>query len=278
MITNKGKTFIKRYLAGNAGATVGAFSIGVGATAAQASDTRLEFEFTRVPVNLTQYDFVEDKLVFKGSIPAEVAGKIYEVGIWTNEIDAAAGNQSSRVVTAFTSEDEAWTNETFETTVARIGIDSLKHTPSASTSVTSTLSALTLDFADNTASDLFVFAFNVDNANTASVKFRFMTDSSNYYEYTINTPTAGYKIQSFTKAAATIVGTPSWAEIYEVSVITTATSGGVASVEYDGIRIEDVDTVSPEYGLIARFVPASPIVKLEGEVLDFEYRLNVTVT
>lgn len=251
-------------------------SLGVGDTAAQTSDTTLEFEFARVPISLTSFDFVGDKLVFKGTIPAEVAGKIYEVGVWTDEADPQAGNQGSRLVTSFDSEAETWTNGTFDTNTVRIGADSLKHTPGASASTTSTMSNLILDFSANSSADKFVFAYNVDNANTASIKFRFMKDASNYYEFLVSAPTSGYKITTFTKGAATIVGTPDWDEIYELSVVTTSTGAGVSSVEFDGIRLEDVDTLSPTYGLIARFIPAAPIVKLEGAVFDFEYTLNVT--
>jgi hypothetical protein len=139
------------------------------------------------------------------------------------------------------------------------------------------MAGLSMDFIDNSSLDTFVIAYNVDNANVASAKIRFRTDASNYYEYTISAPTAGYKFSSFTKGSATVVGTPNWADINELEVLTTATAGGVASIEYDGIRIEDVDTVAPEFGLVARYVPASPIVKLEGSIQDVEYALLVTI-
>jgi hypothetical protein len=131
---------------------------------------------------------------------------------------------------------------------------------------------------DYSSLDTFVLAYNVDNANTASVKFRLRTDASNYYEYSVATPGTGYRFASFQKGTPTsVVGTPDWADINEVEVVTTATSGGSASVEYDGLRIEDVDSVAPEYGLVARFVPATPITKAEGMVQDIEYALPVSI-
>lgn len=277
MITAKGKTFIKRYLAGQAGTVAGALSVGIGSTAATLNDARMQFEFARVPVSVIDYDFTNDQLVFKGTLDESVGGKIYEVGLWTNEVNSAAGNQASRLVTSFDSETEDWTNETMDTSITRIGADSLKHTPAASGSSSSVLSGITLDFVDYSSLDTFVLAYNVDNGNTASVKIRFRTDASNYYEYTISTPSTGYKFQSWAKGTATVVGTPSWADISEIEVVTTATAGGSASVEFDGIRIEDVDTVAPDYGLIARFIPTVPVTKLEGIVQDIEYALPVTV-
>jgi hypothetical protein len=277
MLTAKGKTFIKRYLAGQAGNVVGAISVGCGGTAATINDVRLQFEFARIPVAITTYDFTTDSLVFKGSLDETISGKIYEVGLWTSEVNSAAGNQASREVTSFDLANEAWTNETPESTIARIGVDSLKHTPALSTTVTSVLSGLTLDFSGSSSLDTFVVAYNVDNAFCANMKIKFLTDSSNYYTFTITSPSVGYSFASFQKGTATVTGTPDWSNINQVEVDTTATSGGSASVEWDGIRIEDVDTLAPEYGLVARFVPASFVTKTDGLVQDIEYSLAVSL-
>lgn len=277
MITAKGKTFIKNYLAGQAGNVVGAISVGCGGTAVTLNDVRLQFEFARVPVSITTYDFSTDSLVFKASLDETTSGKIYEVGIWTAEVNSAAGNQASRIVTTFDLANEVWTNGTPESTIARIGVDSLKHTPALSTTVSSVLSGLSLDFSGSSSADTFVVAYNVDNAFCANMKIKFLTDSSNYYQFQITSPSVGYSFASFAKGTATVVGTPDWSNITQVEVDTTATSGGSASVEWDGIRIEDVDTIAPEYGLVARFVPASPVLKTDGLIQDVEYTLAVSL-
>lgn len=277
MLTAKGKTFIKRYLAGHAGTMVGAMSVGIGETAATLNDTRMQFEFARIPVGVIDYDFTNDQLVFKGTLNEEVEGKIYEVGIWTAEVNSAAGNQESKLVTSFDSASEDWDIETFASTNTRIGADSLRHTPAASATSASVLTGITLDLGDYSSLDTFVLAYFVANGFTSSINVRLRTDSSNYYQFTVNTPTTGYKFSSFTKGSATVVGTPNWSNINEVEIRTTATAGGSASVDYDGLRIEDVDSVAPEYGLIARFIPVTPIVKAEGIVQDFEYALPVTI-
>lgn len=277
MLTAKGKTFIKRYLAGHAGTMVGAMSVGIGETAATLNDTRMQFEFARIPVAVIDYDFVNDQLIFKGTLNEDVEGKIYEVAIWTAEVNAAAGNQESKVLTSFDSVTEDWDIETFASTNTRIGADSLRHTPAASATSASVLTGITLDLVDYSSLDSFTLAYYVANSFTSSVKVRLRTNSSNYYEFTVATPTTGYKFSTFTKGSATVVGTPSWADINEIEIRTTATAGGSASVDYDGLRIEDVDSVAPEYGLIARFIPSVPITKAEGIVQDFEYALPVTI-
>lgn len=278
MIVANGKTFIKRYLAGQSGTLVGAMSVGIGNQAVGLNDARLQFEFARVPVAVTDYDFANDQLVFKGTLDEDVEGTIYEVGLWTDEVNGAAANQESRILTSFDSASEDWDIETFDTVNTRIGIDSLKHTPAASATSASLLTGITLDLVDFTSLDTFVLAYFVANANTASVRVRLRTDSANYYQFTVTTPGAGYRFASFQKGAATVVGTPDWADINEIEIVTTAAAGGSASVQYDGLRIEDVDSVAPEYGLIARHVLPTPVVKTEGTVQDFEYVLPVTIS
>lgn len=278
MITNRGKTFIKRFLAGQSGTLVGAISVGIGNQAATATDERLQFEFARVPVIVTDYDFTTDRLIFKGTLSEDVEGVIYEVGIWTSETNAASGNQESRLLTSFDSATEDWDVETYTAANTRIGVDSLLHTPAASATSASVLSGISLDLVDFTSLDSFILAYNVGNANAASVTIRLRTDSANYYQFTVSAPAAGYRFATFTKGSATVVGTPDWANINEIEVRTTATAGGAANVQYDGLRIEDVDSVAPEYGLVSRYIPAAPITKVEGIVRDIEFALPVSIT
>lgn len=278
MITSRGRTFIKQYLAGHAGTLVGAMSVGIGDQAATLNDERMQFEFARVPVLVTDYDFANDQLVFKGTLDESVEGEIREVAIWTAEVNSSAGNQESRLITSFDSETEEWDVETFGTATTRIGPDSLQHSPAASTTAASVLSGISVDLVDFSSLDSFILAYSVDNSNCDSIEIRLRTDASNYYSLNIASPTAGYKFDVFTKGSAAVVGVPDWADINEVEVRTTATAGGSASVGYDGLRIEDVDSIAPEYGLVARSVLSTPFNKEEGIVQDFEYALPVNIS
>lgn len=276
MITNRGKLFFKNFLASQTGQMVGAASFGIGGTAAATTDERLQFEFARQAVEIVAYDAVANTLVFKGTLPQEVAGTIYEVGLWTSEANILAISDQPRTITTFDSETEEWTNETTSLT-ARIGADSLRHTPAVSSAVTSNLSGLTLDFNDNPSTDSFTLAYNVGNANTSAIRIRFYTDSSNYYDMNITSPSAGYKFTSVTKSALTATGSPDWSDITAIDVTTISGAGGASDVLFDGLRIEDNDTTNLDYGLLARFIPAVPVVKPLGQVLDFEYTLAVSV-
>lgn len=278
MITANGRRLIKRYLANQGDALVGAMAIGIGGKAAALNDDRMEFEITRFPISVTDYDFSTDRLVFKGTMDEDVEGSIYEIGIWTNEVNSAPGSQESKLITTFDSESEEWDIKTFDTANTRIGIDSLKHTPAASATSASVLTGITVDLIDYTSLDSFVLAYFVANANAATIMVRLRTDSTNYYQFTISNPATGYQFMRWNKGSATVVGTPSWADINEVEIRTTAKAAGSASVQFDGLRIEDIDSVAPEYGLIARTVLTTPIQKLEGIVQDIEYALPVNIT
>lgn len=277
MITLEGKQHIRRYLAGWTENIAEAIAFGIGTATETSTDKSLQFEVGRVDVSLYDYDFVNDAIVFKGSVPDEFIGKIYEIAIYSKFDDATAGNYGSRLITSFDSATEDWTNAAYTAVNTRIGIDSLNHTPALSATTTSVLSGINMDFSGNSGSDEFLFAFNCANANTASIAFRFKTDASNYYTYTASNPATGYTIVAATKGSLTVTGTPSWASITSVEVATTSKVGGASNVELDGIRIEDRDALNLDYTLVAREV-ISPITKLDGQSQDIEYALDVTIT
>jgi hypothetical protein len=102
-----------------------------------------------------------------------------------------------------------------------------------------------------------------------------MTDASNYYSYSLATA-VGYKLIKATKGSASVTGAPNWANITEIRIITTA-AAGTANVEFDAIRIEDVDSVSLDYILVARKVLAVPFTKTDGMSQDTEFSLDVVL-
>lgn len=279
MITNDGKLLIKRYLMGAESAIARSLALGVATNAEASTDTSLGFEVIRGDIYLVSYDFNLDRLVFKATIPSEFAGIVYETALFTLQSNDLANGYPSRALATFDSDTEDWSNATFTATAARIGADALVHTPATSTSVTSALTNLALDLSGYSNSDQMRFAYNVGNANATLIRFRFMTDASNYYDFTMASPgTAGYKTTSVNKSTATVTGAPNWGNITEIDVTTTSGAGGAASVTFDGIRIEDVDTQNTSYVCVARELLAAPFTKVAGTSLDIEFSLAVTIT
>lgn len=275
MITADGRRFFKRYFANRAGSVIGAVSVGAGANTPTLNDDRMQFEFYRVPLTLVEYDFISDRLVAKATFPEEAEGEIREIGLWTAETSGVSVNQASTLLCTFETE-EGWTPADFEAT-ARVGGESLKHAPAASAVSSSIRPDMNIDLSQYSSADRLVLAHNVQNGNTASIKVRFRVDASNYYEFSINNPTAGYAVTSILKANAVAVGVPTWDAINDMEILTTSKASGSSSVLFDGLRIEDYDSETPEYGLLARSVLATPFIKRQGIVQDLEYSLGLSV-
>ncbi|QGH76372.1 minor tail protein [Streptomyces phage Daubenski] len=265
MITTQGKSVIFRYLAGNLPRIADSIAIGIGASAENVNDTALDFEADRVPVSLVSADIVNDKIVFKGTIPQEYVGTIYEVGLWFGTPPQTAGNSS--VIVSFDSTTEDWSTPTWNTSLARIGTDALQVAGGAS----STLTDIVLDLSVFSDSDFMSLAYNADAAIN-NVAVRFSTDDTNYYEYSFAAAT-GYEIKTMGKTAFTATGTPDWANITKITVSATGTGNAV----FDGIRAEDADTLSVDYSLVARSVLPSPKLKTADTEMDIEYALEITI-
>lgn len=278
-LTLNGKNFIKRYLAGQVPAIGKSIAFGIGGKAEVNTDLALQFEVARADVNLTSYDFINDRLIFKATIPDQFIGTIYEVGLFSSAASALNSNFTSQTISGFDSTKEFWTDgagnaSTYTTANARVGGDWLVLSP-ATTATAKAVRNIALNFASNNGSDYFTLAFNV-GSNVANVKLRFAVDGTNYYEYTATSPTAGYNLLQIPKNSFTATGTPNWANITAAQVSATATGSGSASVNFDGIRIDSVQN-DTDYVMISRELLASPFVKEVGKAQEIEFTLNVTI-
>ena len=278
LITTNGKVAIQRYLAGISGHFGRSIRLGIGATAAAVGDTALEFEVANTPVYLVSPDFTNTALIFKGRLDAGPPLNIYEIGLSSAQQDNSLG-YGSRVIFQF-EQNEAWstpTNVVWTTGSARFGSDWLRFQQPASQSATSTLTDLALDFSGYSDNDIFKLAYNPQTSFTSSIVLKFATDASNYYTYTINTPSIGFKVAQFTKANFVATGSPSWANITSASITVTSTGGGGGQTDFEGLRIDDKDTYVESEILVSRYVPAAPVAKISGQPLDIEYTLDLTL-
>jgi len=284
VITTEGKTWLKRYLAGMVTPIARSVAFGIGTNGETVNDSKLQFEAGRSDVNLISYDFVNDKLVVKASVDASFGGIINEAALYSVGVNDVAGEYGSKIITTFDSDLEGWADatsgvtSTFTGTNTRLGSDSLLQNPASSGTQTDAQTQLFLDLSGYSNADKFVFAFQVNNAFVSSMKFRFMTDSGNYYDFNLGAQTSGYKIVEAAKSTASATGSPDWANINEIRVSTTSTGGGAASVQFDGVRIDDADSYNQDYVLISREVLASPYTKQAGMVQEVEFTFGVSIT
>lgn len=283
MISTDGKTHIKRYFAEMVPTVAQSIAIGIGGKAEAVGDTKLQFEVDRSDIITRSYDFLNNKVVYKAMVPDTFNGTIYEVALYSMAVDSVAGEFGSKLITTFDSDTESWLDATtavagtYVSTNARVGGDSLQHTPAASGTKTDSMAEIFLDLSGHSGADKFVFAFYVGNANTSSMRFRFHTDASNYYEFALGSQTSGYKVVEANKSTATVTGTPNWNNITEIRVSTTSGAGGASDVQFDGIRIDDADTINPDYVMVARELLAVPVVKPDGKVQEVEFTLDLSV-
>lgn len=273
LITTEGKRAIMRYLSGQTASIARSLAVGTGTTAAALGDKRLAFEVARANVVVTSPDFANQKIVLKATLPQDQQYAIWEIGALT----LPEQDQLGQSLFTFDSTTEPWTVGTFPTDANRIGADSLRVNAALSTTVTSSLNDIFLETSRYLESDKFVLAYAPVDANLASLKIRFKTDASNYFEYTIPTLTAGYKVESWAKSAMVKTGTPTWDNITSVDLIVTAKAAGATNVDFDGLRIEPETYANPDYALVSRTVLGAPVLKTNVSQTDIEYTLDVTI-
>lgn len=282
MLTNQGKTHIKRYLAGMNSAIGRSVAFGIGDKAMSATDTRLQFEAGRSSLTLRTYDFVNDGLVFKASVPDGIGGVINEIALFSDENDAG-GQFESGMLFSFTPDTEYWTKVSdgspadFVATHARLGTESLSITASANGNASAALTDFSLDLDAYLASDTLSFALKPNTANVSSVRFRFMTDASNYYEFSVSPTGTNYQIITKDKSTATVTGSPSWSDISELRVILYSTAGGASTILLDGIRIDSNTIVNDNYVMISRIKLDEPFIKRAGMTKEVEFYVDVSI-
>ena len=122
MITKFGKRFLTDFIAGNSTFNTRDIALGIGTTATTENDTRLEFEFYRLPVSLGSIDIQTNDsaspilardgittipayssiyyAVYKATIPQDVSGVISEIGLYPGE-RKSINSYDSKFITSF---------------------------------------------------------------------------------------------------------------------------------------------------------------------------------
>jgi hypothetical protein len=277
LITTRGRLAILRSLA-QGSQVAQTLAVGAGTTAATVGDTRLTFEVARATLSTVSIDITTNKIIYKTTIPRETVLNIREAGLWSVAQDLVAGQFGSNLITSFESDFETWSVGTYQTANARVGSTALRLSPTASATVSSVNANFVSNLSGHSGSDLFVLALNCSSANCAAARVRFISPNGGYYQFQYSTPASGYNVLSLAKSAATVSGTPSWSDITSMEVQATATAGGSVNVDFDGLRVEDVDSFNPDYALISRTVLGTPIAKTAVAAMDIEYTLDVTIS
>ncbi len=288
LITKFGKRFLTNFIAGNVEDASKNLAFGIDSTAAIVDDTRLGFEFYRVPVLLNSTDIqtvgssTTYSVVYKATIPQEVSGVISEVGLYPSN-RRSINNFDSKFITDFSNFLD-WTdgdgfNPLSEATGAKIG-DNVLTMSSDATSANEYTSSISLDISGYSNSDSIRLAYYKNEADLQSITLKMYSSDTDYYS-TIITPTSGtgYRVTDEILLSSFFsgpTGSPDKSQINKIGIVVTPTSGNSTSVGLDGLRINDEDTFDPIFGLISRSVLSTPLTKLNGRQVDVEYKLDLS--
>ena len=304
MITKFGKRFLVSYLAGNTDFTSKELALGIGNTApnSKGNDTKLAFEFYRVPITLGSIDISQTGTdvdgdpvfsyvaIFQGTIPQDVSGVISEIGLYPSG-RASQVKYDSKFITSFENnilwEDLNGYNPGLrvnsDTFTSKIGENMVFFQAPASTSKEYLVALDNFDLSGYSIKDSISLAYRKEDNNVSKIRVKFYSSNTQYC-YVDFTPEAmgstPDKIQSITLDSLfsnTSTTPPDFSILTKLGIEITANSGGTTTVYFDGLRINDEDTFDPAYGLISRSVltGGNIITKTSGRQVDIEYKMQL---
>jgi hypothetical protein len=306
MITKFGKRFLANYISGNNSFASKELALGIGSISpnAKGNDTRLNFEFYRLPVELSSFNISQTGtdvdgdpvysyfVIYKSTIPQDISGVISEVGLYPGDRQSF-NNFDSKFITSFTNEFNWFSgssNPTLQgntqdssgayTFLSKVSDSMIRVDVTSGQSKEYINSLISDDISGYSINDTIAIAYKKADNNVSKIRVKFYSSDLAYY-YVDFTPESGTgdKIQSLSLnnlfsnyTAAPNLPDPS--SIIKIGVETTA-SGGNTIVYFDAIRINDEDTFDPGYGLISRSVLSTPLIKKPGRPVDIEYKLQL---
>ena len=289
VITKFGKRFLTNFIAGRVSFNTKSLAIGIDETAETENDTRLGFEFYRVPVefgstDITTVDSVSSySVVYKATLPQNISGNIYEIGLYPDR-PLTLNNYDSKFLAGFDNQldwiDADGYSPDSSTENSNIGENLLVLTSGIDSANEYITSITNLDLSGYSVNDTIRFAYYKYDENLDSIKIKFYSSTSDYYSTSIAAASGtGYKITSdisFADILNSPTGTPNISDISKIGIEVTPVSGEQSSVGADGLRINDEDTFNPDFGLVSRSTLDAPLQKLAGRQVDIEYRLDIT--
>jgi hypothetical protein len=290
VLTTEGKSLIRNYLAGNVGAWSGSIAIGAMNSAAPTiSDSGLEFEIVRVPVVLSTVK--GNNIILSADLDSTIAGRIFELGVYPTVTNSFSAGFDDKIIANFS---EDWTdnlgvsltssnfNGTEELPIARVGYRNLI----IGSSGIDTLYSIGLDLSGYSDLDSMSMLYKVTSTGsnrTLRLTFydnQFPTPGTKYYDFTLNGSSAGYKTLSAQFGLFTETGDFN----NNVSKVGISSSGSVAAVELDAIKLDDSDETNPNFALVSRALIGSAggnsstdyFEKRAGTTMTIEYVVELT--
>lgn len=268
MITKFGKRFFTNQIAGNISNLNKDIAIGIDYTSATENDTRLGFEFYRLPVlfGTTDIQTLQENtaysIIFKTTIPQDVEGHINEIGLYPS-VRSSINNFDSKFITDFSTYTEWTDSEGFKadylTGNQRIGNNILLMQSALASPNEYIQNTVNLDLSGYSVNDTLRLAYYKQDENLQSITIRFYSSDTEYFEKVITPATGtGNKLTTdipmsdiFNGATPTA---PDKSSIIKIGITITPSGSETTYVGFDGLRVNDEDTFDPTFGLIGRSV------------------------
>jgi len=283
MITKFGKRFLANFVAGNSSFASKEMALGIATSSEYAlSDTnsRLGFEFYRVPIRQGGIDIdtsvspVKYTVVYSATIPTNIAGKINEIGIYSGQ-SYSKNLYDSKFISNFELPYKWSPEPALDQSDYRVGDSSLIFTSNAAVAREYTYDLGDIDISGYNPSDTLSFSYKVNDANLSSLKVRLYSSDNDYLQFTFTGHSVGYNIKNLNMSDGVSTGTFNSQSVVKLGIVVTPTSAQT-SVSMDGLRINDEDTFDPEYGLIARSMLDSTLIKVIGREAAVEFKLDLS--
>lgn len=287
VITKFGKRFLTNVISGNIPNDLKDIAIGIDSTSASENDTRLGFEFYRVPVTLSSTDIQTTtgttySVVYKTTIPQDIAGTISEIGLYP-QTRSSVVNFDSKFLSDFNNYLN-WINYSgyspiIDVSNKKIGNNILKMSSNENLS-DEFYTSVSLDLSGYSLNDTIRLAYYKYDNNLDTIGIKFYNADDSYYLVTI-TPSdgTGHFLSNDISMGAVLqgsVGQADASQISKIGIVINPKDGQSSSLGLDGLRINDEDTFDPIFGLISRSVLSEPVVKLAGRQVDVEYKLDLS--
>ena len=282
MITRFGKRFLSNFVAGNSSFSSKEMALGIATETEYPlldTNSRLGFEFYRVPIRQGGIDIdasvspTKYTVIYSATIPTNIAGNINEIGIYSGE-SVSRNLYGSKFISNFELPYEWSPEPTLDQSDYRVGDSSLLFTSNGTAAREYTYLIDSMDVSGYNPSDTMSFSYKVNDANLSSLKVRLYSSDTDYLEFTFTGHSVGYNIKNLDMSEGVSSGTFNSQSVVKLGIVVTPTSAQT-SVSMDGLRINDEDTFDPEYGLIARSILDSTMIKVIGREASIEFKLDL---
>jgi len=283
MITKFGKRFLANFISGNSSFSSKEMALGISTGVEYPladTNSRLGFEFYRVPIRQGGIDIdtsvspVKYTVIYSATIPTNIAGKINEIGIYSGE-SYSKNLYQSKFISNFELPYEWSPEPELDQSNYRVGDSSLIFTSNGAALKEYTYQLGSTDLSGYNPSDTICFSYKANDANLASLKVRLYSSDSDYLQFTFTGHAVGYNVKSLPMSAGVSTGTFNAQSVTKLGIVVTPTSSQT-SVSMDGLRINDEDTFDPKYGLIARSLLDSTMIKVVGREAAIEFKLDLS--